>query len=92
LLSRIGFFQQIKNLHVPELRIAAVGLGFDIGPPHMLLPLAERPGGLAGHGATLAGDTAVDVEDEGELTARESRLIGVGHFAAELPVMNVGHG
>src|SRR6185295_4649123 len=57
----------------------------------MLLTLAERPGGLAGHGAALAGDAAVDVEDEGELAARKRLRVGIIHLPADLPVGNLTH-
>ncbi len=69
--SGVGLLEHLENLRVPALRVAAVGLGLDVGPPHVLLALAERPGGLARHRAALAGDAAVDVEDEGELPVGE---------------------
>ncbi len=87
----VGLLQQLEDLHVPELRVAAVGLGLDVGPPHVLLALAEGPGRLAGHGAALAGDAAVDVEHEGELPLGEARLVGVAHLPPKLPVLHSRH-
>src|SRR3989338_3041769 len=91
LVSGIGFFQEIEDLDVPGLGVSSVGFRLHIGPPHVLLPFVEGPGGLARHGAALAGDTAVDIEDESKLTARESRLVRVSHLPADLPVMNSSH-
>ena len=91
LVSGVGLFQEIEDLDVPELGISSVGFRLYIGPPHLFLAFVEGPGGLACHGAALAGDAAVGVEDEGKLTARESRLVRVSHLPADLPVMNFGH-
>ena len=69
---RIGLLKHSQNLHIPRLRIAPVGLRLDVGPPHVLLTLAEGPRGLAGHGATLAGNATINVEDERELPLRKT--------------------
>ncbi len=91
LAARVGALQQIENLNVPMMRIAAVGLGFDVVPPHVFLAAREGPGGLAGHGAALAADAAVEVEDKGELVVGISRFIREIHVAAQLPIEDVAH-
>jgi hypothetical protein len=74
------------------MRVAAVGFGLDVVPPHVFLALGKGPGGLARHRAGLAADAAVDVEDEGELLVGIRRFVGVFHLATELPVEDVAHG
>ncbi len=91
LVTGIGLLQKIENLGIPELRITAVGLGLDIGPPHLLLAFAEGPSRFARHGATLARDAAVDVEDKGKLAFGKGLGVRVIHLSADLPVVNVGH-
>jgi hypothetical protein len=71
--------------------IAAVGFGFDVVPPHGFLAFAERPGGFAGHRATLATNAPVQVEDKSELPVGIRRFIRVFHVAAELPVQDIAH-
>src|SRR3990172_5492239 len=83
--------EQLKDLDVPMLRVAAVRLGLDVVPPHVLLALGKGPGGLAGAGAGLAADAAVDFEDGDELALRMSLVEDVGHLAAEMPVENFSH-
>ena len=68
--SEEGLFQLVQDFHIPVLWIAAIRLGFNIGPPHMLLSLGEGPGTFARHGAGLAADAAVNVNHEGELFLR----------------------
>ena len=46
------------------LGITAVGFGFYVGPPHVLLPLGEGPGALAGHRTGLTTNAPVDVDDK----------------------------
>ena len=78
----IGLFKLVQDLHIPMLWIPAVWLGLDIGPPHVLLPFGECPGALAGHGAGLASQAAVDVDDECELLFGRSWLEWVSHSSA----------
>jgi hypothetical protein len=89
--ARIDLFDQLRDLHVVELRIAAVGLGLHVVPPHVLLALGEEPGGLVGHRTGLAGQTPVDVEDEGELPLRMPLLVGIEHLPSQLPVIDFRH-
>src|ERR1043166_2996075 len=91
LAARIQFFEQLEQLHIPMLRIAAIRLGLDVVPPHVLLALRESPGGLAGHGATLAANATVDVKNEGELLFRISRFVGIFHLPPQLPVIDSAH-
>ena len=83
--------KHLQYLDIPVLRIAAIGLALDIVPPHVLLPARECPRRFAGAGAGLAADAAVDVEDGGKLPIRVRLGVGVGHRAAKMPVVDVGH-
>src|SRR3989304_2149361 len=47
--------------------MAAAGLGVDGAPPLVVRPLISRPQHLAGHGAGLAADALVQIEDHGHL-------------------------
>ena len=87
----IGLVLKLQNLGVPVAGIAAIGLALDIVPPHVLLPLGEGPGGLAGHGTGLAGDASIDIEDSHELLRGMSLLIGVVHAPPKLPIIDFGH-
>ncbi len=50
----IDLLDELGNLDVVELRIAPVGLGLHVVPPHILLALREEPGRLIGHTTGLA--------------------------------------
>jgi hypothetical protein len=52
---------------LPVLRCAITGGGVDLVEPHALLSLAGGPVGLAGHGAGLAADALVEVDDHCDL-------------------------
>jgi hypothetical protein len=78
----------LKNLYIPGLGIATEGLGFHIVPPHILLTLRKSPSGFAGHGAGLAGNTTVGIENKGKLPAGVSLLIGIIGFSPQVPIIN----
>ena len=91
LSAGIRLLEQLQELHVPMMRITAVGLRLDVVPPHVFLAAGKGPRGLARHGAALTADAAVDIEDESELPVRIRRVVGEFHVAAELPVEDGAH-
>src|SRR5262245_600721 len=88
---RVRLVEHLEEPRIPLARIAPVGLGLDVRPPHRLLALSEGPGRLARHRAGLAAEAAVGVEDEGELALGVRPRVGVLHRAPELPVEDLSH-
>ena len=80
LSARIDLLDELRDFHIVELRIPAVGLGFHVVPPHVLLAFGEQPGRLVRHGTGLTGQTPIDVKHKGELPLRMPLLIGIQHL------------
>jgi hypothetical protein len=89
--TRIGLFEFLEDLDIPELGISAIGLGFYVVPPHRFLTFRKGPGGFAGHGASLTTNTAICVKDKGKLLFWMLFFIGVKHISTQLPVINFTH-
>src|SRR5207237_8770236 len=89
--ARVHLLDHLRDLHVVELRIPAIGLGLHVVPPHVLLSLREQPRGLVRHRTGLAGQTPVDVKDEGELPLGVPLLVGIEHLTTQLPVIDFRH-
>ncbi len=87
----IDLLNQLRDLHIVELRIPAVGLGLHVVPPHILLALREQPGGLIRHRAGLARQTPIDVKHEGELPLGMSLFVGIEHLPSQLPIIHFRH-
>jgi hypothetical protein len=83
--------QKRQGLDVPVLRIATIGLGLDIVPPHEFLALAKGPRTLAGHCTRLTGNTAIQVEYRCKLEFRAGFIIRVAHLSTELPIIDLRH-
>jgi hypothetical protein len=73
------------------LRIAAVGFCFHIIPPHEFLALGKCPCAFAGHGAGLAGNTPVNIENGCKLSFRIFPIIGITHVTVDLPIIYFTH-
>ena len=91
LFFRILLFDHSQELGIPILRVTTIGFTFHVIPPHIFLPFGECPGGLASHGASLTGDTTIDIEDEGKLPLRMSLLVGITHLSSKLPIVDFRH-
>ncbi len=76
----IDLLDQLRDLHIVELRIPPIRLGLHIVPPHVLLAFGEQPCRLVRHRTRLTRQAPVDVEHKGELPLRMPLLIRIQHL------------